>query len=166
MIKISLKDFTLTGSWGDIKLGMSREAFLAIVNPLFNIKELGLKRLKEYVDYTKKDTILLYGNVEFYFNFLVGSNNTLDMIYSDYFQINGTIIGGSEFEIDNWFLKKLNNLEYVTQELDKENIKYKMSFSHINTQVYLNFDSGVVWGFERNDIEYTIEEYYLVAIHN
>lgn len=150
MIDIDFKDFLLTGKFGDFHVGMSRFEFFDGIKKYFK-----LKRNKNYsIENFMKEEIWLFGNIEFSFDVFSDSNNRLDVISTDCFDINENINGGNIFNIkNNLFELNFLSLNLILNILNQNNIEFKFEeykslylnrkYLRLSSNIQLIFDNTI-----------------------
>jgi hypothetical protein len=134
MQKISLKDFILTGKFGSVEVGMTKEQVIEILGEPHDNQDFG-------TGYSG----IVYNWYEFFFYTDTG---ILHAIQNDSLAcINGFQLKNDKIKVDTWFLKKGKQFTYseVKKILEKDNIEY----SEIKVyEVYtLLLNSGVTINF-------------------
>lgn len=139
VIKISLKDVLRQGTFGSIKLGMSREEIETILG-----KPDGVMQRKK----DKYPTGFVYGDIEFYF--VSSSDNRLCTVYFDHFDIPK---GNKKFLIDPWVIKGRTTRAEIENALAKANIPFHLAECFNPTMIELETKTGIKLAFceEEND---------------
>ena len=116
MKTIDIKNFILTGSFGEIKLGMNKKQ---VKENLGNPEHFGPSRNKGKLT-LENAVIWRYGTVEFYFT----KSKTLGMIFCDYLD---NIHGGEMFSVDPWFfpLKRHITSQEIAQKLMEKKVTFR-----------------------------------------
>ncbi len=141
--KISLKDFALTGEFGPVKVGMSKEEVIGL-----------LGRPDYYEDLWTGFTAVLYSWYEFFFD---TESGILDSIQNDHLQSDCLnhedmiLFKNEKFEVDIWFLKLHKDISRreVKELLTSEGISFKEE-ERYDTIIY-RFESGVYLDFSEGD---------------
>lgn len=141
-ISVNIKQFILTGKFGCINIGMTREQI---------IKLIGTPDWYGIGDDESCMTcdMWIYGNIELYFNYNIPGKDKLGMLFIK--NLNN-IDGGNIFEFDYWFFKQEedNEIEFDTILMNFNNKDYKIVLEY-DDQKSVIFSSGVTIGFNTND---------------
>lgn len=164
MTTIYLKDFALTGEFGPVKIGMTKDEVIQIMGEPESDSNFGTG-----------SSGLVYGWYEFFYNTKTG---ILKSIQNDHLQANcsdhdeSIIVKNDNIEIDIWFLKLNQDLTRsdVKKALKKQGIPFieeeywESDIIRFESGVYLDFDdrSGV-WAINEDG---TIEKDKSVVIEN
>ena len=158
LIKISLKEFILTGLFGPVKLGMTKEEV---------IKHLGEPDCEG--DYNKGFGGLVYSRYEFFYN---QADKIINGIQNDHLMVAGgnkkknkiwhkeAIVFESQFfYVDLWFLRVGRNFNYeeVVDILKKDDISFELKYNQFIGH-YIQFDSGVYMDFQDLDDTFFCEK--------
>lgn len=138
---VSLKDFLLTGVFGEIQFGMTSNQILEILGSPDTV----FTRRKN-----PRPTGFEYGDVEFYF--VSSKDNRLCSIYLDHFNVPK---GSQLLNLDAWILRGTLSQEEVEYGLTEAGISFQpidLPDSSMNGVVTLG---GVVLGFIRESEEYS-----------
>jgi hypothetical protein len=145
MITISLREFTLTGNFGPIKMGMSRNEIVDLLGQPEAENDYG------------ESCGLNYGWYEFFYwgesLKLYGVQN--DHLEADCDNHNEMILFENEkFKIDIWFLSVGKDITYkeVKDILNKEKLEYIEEVPYKNGPDTLKFKSGVYFDFSGGKI--------------
>lgn len=133
LIKISLGDFLRYGTFGSIKLGMSREEIKSVLGEPDGV----MQREKD-----KHPTGFAYGDIEFYF--VSSSDNRLCTIYFDHFDIPK---GNVKLSIDSWCIKGETTRVEIEDALTKANISFLPAKCFDQTMTGLETEAGVKLAF-------------------
>jgi hypothetical protein len=145
-MKISLKDFLLTGHFGRIQLGMTDEEIS---------KELGAP--KDRGDYDDDSFSFFYGEYELFFDResrkLLGLQNDHLATRDQDDRESIVTFKNNQFEIDAWIIDLKKNSEYseIISHLDSEGINYRTeqrpfeNVIHFNSGVHLDFTDQDSW---------------------
>lgn len=143
MKKINLKDFVLTGDFGPVKIGMTKEQVIDLLGE----PEAGN-------DYGTGSIGLLYSWYEFFFD---KKTKILKSIQNDHLQANCAehdemiLFKNDKIEIDIWFLKLNQDVTFreVKTILHKQEIPF--TEEEILGNEIIKFESGVYLDFDNKD---------------
>lgn len=141
-IKIDIKNFILTGNFGCLNVGMTREKIIELIG----IPDwYGLGNDLSYIT----SDMWTYGNIELYFNYNNPGTDKLGMLFIK--NLN-KIDGGEIFEFDFWIFKQEENVEVEFEEflLKLADKNYKIVYEYEDQKSIL-LNSGVTVGFNIND---------------
>lgn len=150
MIEINLRDFFLTGWFGPITLGMTRQQIAeAAGDPVTWGPE----------EYRSTSGIWRYGTMEFYFP---RGGDALVMIFTDYLD---PVNGGEAFWIDPWIVSAGVRLEDAESLLATEGLAARREYDPNTAAFSLVFDSGAGMTFHRDedDQEYRLTGFQISA---
>ena len=164
MTKIYLKNFALTGEFGPVKIGMTKDEVIQIMGEPETDQDFGTG-----------SSGLLYSWYEFFYDTKTGILNSIqnDHLQADCSNHDESIIfKNDKIEIDTWFLKL--NQDLTRSDVKKALKKQEISFIEeeywgsdiirFESGVYLDFDDrDGVWGI---DEEGTVEKDKSVVIQN
>ena len=137
MMKVSIKEFLVSGEFGEIKLGMNRDRLKII------LRKPDITNFKTRKHH--KEEMLEYGNIEFYFH---GEDDSLSSIYADHFIV---LDGGNAIAVDSWKISGESSLSEVKDFFNTENISFREHPSKFTEAVILITQSAVQLGFYQND---------------
>ncbi|WP_299104111.1 hypothetical protein [uncultured Tenacibaculum sp.] len=150
MRKINLKEFALTGDFGPVKIGMTKEQVIELLGEPDSDNDFG-----------SGSTGLLYSWYEFFFD---KKTKILKSIQNDHLQADceehkeNILFKNDKIEIDIWFLKlnqDLNRRE-VKEILQKQEISFSEE-EYWGNEI-IRFESGVYLDFDNKDGIWVIYE--------
>ncbi|WP_299715194.1 hypothetical protein [uncultured Tenacibaculum sp.] len=150
MKKIYLKDFIITGDFGPVKIGMTKQEVINLLGEPDSDNDFGSGTFG-----------LLYSWYEFFFD---KKTQVLKSIQNDHLQANCSehdemiLFKNDKFEIDIWFLKVNYDITYkeVKEILKRENISFSEEKYWDND--IIKFESGVFLDFDDRDDIWEIYE--------
>ncbi len=150
MKKINLKDFIITGDFGPVKIGMTKQQVINLLGEPDSDNDFGSGTFG-----------LLYSWYEFFFD---KKTQVLKSIQNDHLQANCSehdemiLFKNDKFEIDIWFLKVNYDITYkeVKEILKRENISFSEEKYWDND--IIKFESGVFLDFDDRDDIWEIYE--------
>ncbi|WP_299838467.1 hypothetical protein [uncultured Tenacibaculum sp.] len=150
MKKIYLKDFIITGDFGPVKIGMTKQEVINLLGEPDSDNDFGSGTFG-----------LLYSWYEFFFD---KKTQALKSVQNDHLQANCSehdemiLFKNDKFEIDIWFLKVNLDITYkeVKEILKRENISFSEEKYWDND--IIKFESGVFLDFDDRDDIWEIYE--------
>jgi hypothetical protein len=139
-LAISLKEFLITGAFGQIRLGMTRQQFIDIFGKPEN--------WGSHQDLQKAE-IWVYGGFEFYFP---KRSDDLYMIFSDHLHHLKT---GKVFDVDSWIFDEHLTLTSCENALQHEQIPFIKTHKPEWTQIQFTFESGASVTFHADDVNHS-----------
>ncbi len=136
MLTISLKEFALTGEFGPVKIGMHRDAAVAL-----------LGKPGDETDFGGASSGFLYGWYEFFYE---TDTKEIEAIQNDHL-LDGDLFDyqNEHFQVDPWFLKAGKEFTFpeVVDLLQEEQIPFRVVRRHGTGPEEIEFKSGVHFDF-------------------